>query len=530
MYSYQEKRENKKNKVRQLYPQNVKALKSIRLHTQREDGTEDRTVKMRIPAEAEFVVDTEQSWIRMGDNEKMVYALYNNQKGFVKNMETYWEEVGNARKMAVIEKLYHKFADSIHPIQLEGLEEIQHSNLVKSGQCIDADPILWEKIFTEIGENAINLIALKYHQKVSIIKLAGGDPHRDGKIPLIVTFINGTKIVYKPGSLLIDQALFGSERISAANLLSSPQQKVPSYRIEPTDPTYGDMEFLETELPDTKADIIGIFKSIGANMAMSYFFGLDDLHKENFILQKDKIQLIDMEVVTGVFGNPVLEGWRTLLSELRSKIFLVQITNRELQLQEPDAKAAVEQAFRSTYSAAMLYKIQPDNAQDVRPVLPVLQTILTASVRFVPFKTEIFYSLIPKAKKKRGLEAWHRYIDGLTDDLLPPSSLKSYSKRLILKDPDTYTALITSNIPIFMRRLNCPDVVYNSSGMPILLSGRLNPSTGMIDSATAETAPIIHSTMEEQLILKWAAAGADANACQRIFEQFWEEIKSVFYR
>jgi hypothetical protein len=64
--------------------------------------------------------------------------------------------------------------------------------------------------------------------------------------------------------------------------------------------------------PSSATDVLGVYDEVAANMAMSYFVGLDDVHHENILVKKGGVPIIDMEATTGTFrkqSNPNLGGF-----------------------------------------------------------------------------------------------------------------------------------------------------------------------------------------------------------------------------
>jgi lantibiotic modifying enzyme len=187
---------------------------------------------------------------------------------------------------------------------------------------IDLNAELWREATGHVADKIVprvsadrallitkNLITANHELKD--IEFTGADFHKHGQAPLFLTFKTNDvdnpdprKIVYKPSNLEVDAQLFGKES-SVAKALDDTGTKISQYEILPREDDrhekYGYMEFVESGGPTTSADLLKVYESLAANMALSYLVGLEDVHQENVLLLKDRVQVIDMEATTGLF-------------------------------------------------------------------------------------------------------------------------------------------------------------------------------------------------------------------------------------
>src|SRR5262249_40548390 len=112
----------------------------------------------------------------------------------------------------------------------------------------------------------------------------------------------------------VDAELFGREG-SVAKTLDPTGQRIPTYTIvavkadDGSDAGYGYMEVVASGKPQTAENLLDVYRSLGAKMALSSLVGLDDVNFENVLLLPDRVQLIDMEATTGVFGDFAAQLW-----------------------------------------------------------------------------------------------------------------------------------------------------------------------------------------------------------------------------
>jgi type 2 lantibiotic biosynthesis protein LanM len=128
-----------------------------------------------------------------------------------------------------------------------------------------------------------------------VTNIEGGlsDPHNGGRSVQIVTFDDGSRVVYKPKDLQLEATWHVLvERLNCAN----PPIDLKTARILPY-PGYGWMEFINhTECRDW-AGFQRFFRRAGAWLALFHVFCATDMHDENLISAGDQPVPIDLEMI-----------------------------------------------------------------------------------------------------------------------------------------------------------------------------------------------------------------------------------------
>lgn len=229
------------------------------------------------------------------------------------------------------------------------------------------------------------------------LEIPGSDPHKHGQVVVFANYQNADglaeRVVYKPGELWLDKLLFGDDPASVATKLGG---DIANYKIllkkDAGQDTphhledYSYMEFAKGTGPQTKAEIESVYRSVGDCLALAYTYGLRDIHHENFILQRDKILLIDMEAATGTYtGFSAMEFGR-LPGELASRIGkgLVGKTRLEVGnlLDDLDLAARVREGFGRTMDRLGAKEVTDDLLYSTS------ETVAQGRTRIVPFATE----------------------------------------------------------------------------------------------------------------------------------------------
>lgn len=129
-----------------------------------------------------------------------------------------------------------------------------------------------------------------HNYKLSEIKLSLGDSHEQGKSVAILNFDN-IKVVYKPKNLKISLAFeeFIKWYTNKSNLLDI---KLPK-GIYKDNYTYN--EFIEQKVCNDNFEIEKFYIRYGYLIAISYLFGINDLHLENIIANGEYPVIVDIE-------------------------------------------------------------------------------------------------------------------------------------------------------------------------------------------------------------------------------------------
>ena len=155
------------------------------------------------------------------------------------------------------------------------------------------------------------------------IAFTGSDFHKGGKQVLILRFDDHgaeKKVVYKPSSLMVDSLLFGDQGVASKLGDVSTYKIVPALSQENKDLGYGYMEFVETGgSPSNAADVLGIYESLAASMAMSFYVGLDDVHYDNIRYPYELLFCLDNETLPGAKAD-IAEVVRRAEQMLRERV------------------------------------------------------------------------------------------------------------------------------------------------------------------------------------------------------------------
>ena len=119
------------------------------------------------------------------------------------------------------------------------------------------------------------------------------DPHNDGRSVKIVSFEDGSRVVYKPKDLGLDAAWF--ELIERLNL-AEPPLELEAVRTLSRE-GYGWTEFVEHTGCADPAGYARFFRRAGAWLALLHLFVATDMHQENMIACGEHPVPIDLETI-----------------------------------------------------------------------------------------------------------------------------------------------------------------------------------------------------------------------------------------
>lgn len=307
------------------------------------------------------------------------------------------------------------------------------------------------------------------------VEFTGADFHKHGQAPFFLRFTDavggGTaKVVYKPSDLSVDRALFGRAlpgKGSVAHTMDPTGNYVSQYTIIATEDAshnkYGYMEFVASDTPATSADLLNVYRSLAANMALSYLVGLEDVHHENVLLLRDRVQVIDMEATTGMFTlDPVdlTKGgfagmlWPKAIADgIKPK---VEAAIHAGTLGAVPTTADVQAAMREEFQHALRRAANRGNT-----VGQQADALAGQRSRVVPVATSEFYSMVTRAKHAGSQPAWSNLVD--TDPTLVGQAkgaaghTDAFVARL-LKSPGTFAALARGEVPFYSRDLGGTDI------------------------------------------------------------------------
>ncbi|MBI2716072.1 MAG: type 2 lantipeptide synthetase LanM [Rhizobiales bacterium] len=120
-----------------------------------------------------------------------------------------------------------------------------------------------------------------------------GDPHREGRSVMILTFASGRKVVYKPRSVAIESHFSNCIAWFNARGLVAPLRRLVVLPRE----DYGWVEYIEPKPCETSDDIQAFYRRQGALLALTYFLDGTDCHNENLIAHGADPVLVDVETL-----------------------------------------------------------------------------------------------------------------------------------------------------------------------------------------------------------------------------------------
>lgn len=181
------------------------------------------------------------------------------------------------------------------------------AGVAEQRRICDAHPFLLPNLrhtAERAGENILTILrhlhadaaALRHEgllpAEVTAIDLDAGDTHAGGRSVAILSCADGSRLVYKPRSLRIDDAFH--RLIARVNHLAGTQlQGVPSLDCG----DHGWARFLSTDLPESPAQEDHYFRQTGQLLAVTHLLGAADLHQENVVCHQGSPVIIDLETL-----------------------------------------------------------------------------------------------------------------------------------------------------------------------------------------------------------------------------------------
>src|SRR5690348_1731318 len=143
--------------------------------------------------------------------------------------------------------------------------------------------------------NAIRDDLLRARGNSPVVKIEGdiSDPHNGGRSVRVVSFADGTRVLYKPKDLRVDvawQKLI--DRLNAAK----PPIELRAARAIAAD-RYGWAEYIDHTGCSDQEGYKRFFKRAGAWLALFHCFVANDMHQENMIATGDQPVPIDLETI-----------------------------------------------------------------------------------------------------------------------------------------------------------------------------------------------------------------------------------------
>jgi len=164
---------------------------------------------------------------------------------------------------------------------------------VLTRQWIDASRELVDRLAADLP--AIRRELVKAPADASIVEIRSGvsDPHNGGRCVSIVTFSDGTHVVYKPKDLRLDVAW--RELVERLNGAGAPITLKTARALSRNG--YGWTEFIGHAGCADARDCDTFFRRAGAWLALLHCFAATDIHQENMIAVGDHPVPIDLETI-----------------------------------------------------------------------------------------------------------------------------------------------------------------------------------------------------------------------------------------
>jgi hypothetical protein len=312
-------------------------------------------------------------------------------------------------------------------------------------------------------------------------ELTSADPHKGGAATLFERYQTADgqikRLVYKPADLSPEAMIYqgGTFRVAQfGGTYAAPAAGVAG--------VHGYMTFLKEEGPRNAEDVADIYHSLGEAAAVAYVYGLRDLHKENYIMLRNRIQWIDLEAMTGTFQTYIgAEMARPFFEGLMQKMLhpLIQAT-------EPGPHQWFKNWTRKINRWPLIRALRALNTDNQilagfnakRAQITLAKSAQAAGLmtRFVPFPTEQLYDLVIAWHNKAELDAgifpppaWDGHPPAwYTDQLNPIKALyrgPPAEVDAMLQAPRTRAAIRRGDIPFFLRSGNS---ICDESGQVIV--------------------------------------------------------------
>jgi type 2 lantibiotic biosynthesis protein LanM len=127
-----------------------------------------------------------------------------------------------------------------------------------------------------------------------------GDPHRGGRTTLVLRCGNGSRVVYKPRPLAVDERF--QELLGWLNDLGA-RPRFPVLRVLDRG-DYGWQEFIAARDCGTVEEVGRFYRRQGGFLAVLYAVGASDFHRDNIIAAGEDPYLVDLETLFHEHGVP----------------------------------------------------------------------------------------------------------------------------------------------------------------------------------------------------------------------------------
>lgn len=178
------------------------------------------------------------------------------------------------------------------------------STLVKN--WIDTNSLFIARLTTDITSIESNIFKSTNYCRVEKLEFDLSDPHNGGRSVIIITFDNGSRLVYKPKDVRVDASF--SRLVNYLNRFEPPID-LKNVKILCRN-GYGWAQYITHEGCRNSEEMPLFFKRAGAYLALMHLLSGGDIHQENIIAHGDHPLLIDLEMLfqTATFDKKTNES------------------------------------------------------------------------------------------------------------------------------------------------------------------------------------------------------------------------------
>lgn len=234
-------------------------------------------------------------------SESVLFAIFNRERNFDAMMNAYLS-IGDSASASLPTTIYDLF---VKRNQEDSLQAV-FSEFPVLGRHLVTTIELWHATMAEFLSRLARdreLLSRTYKVDstalVANLTLGLSDPHRGGRVVVIVHFVGNTKdapltkVVYKPKDMCLDDAY---QRAIRALPLETGQAPLRILKLVACQ-GYGYMEFVEHRPAKDDTELERFYINAGRLTAVLYILGCTDCHYENLIADGDQLVLIDTETL-----------------------------------------------------------------------------------------------------------------------------------------------------------------------------------------------------------------------------------------
>ena len=207
------------------------------------------------------------------------------------------------------------------------------------------------------------------NDKTQVAKIESelSDPHNGGYSVKIVTFTDGSRVVYKPKDLRAELAWH--KLVERLNLAESPI-KLKSVRVLARD-HYGWSEFIDHIGCADQESCKRYFRRAGALLALFHCFAANDMHQENIIAAGDHPVPIDLETILqsaaarNASADPEAEAFNAATEKLANSVMMVGLL--PVYGRSPENRVYAIGGLTADWNSKIKIKWDKINTDDMRP-------------------------------------------------------------------------------------------------------------------------------------------------------------------